>query len=207
MRLNVGCGAHYADGWVNVDNNPAVYAEFHADAVELPFPDGSAEMVYLGHLLDHAGPVWAGMVLTEARRILQPAGFLVVLYPATSLDDAERNVYLWDLLNSGFEQHWQDEYLAEQARRAGRYTYRLVSDVFPESVNELAHQLAPEWPVGLQPPWACAVLASKPRSGETHRDGDVRSRQRPASTAPAHRARRQRQPASEPVRRHGAGGG
>lgn len=205
MRLNVGCGAHYADGWMNIDSDPLVYAEMHADAASLPIPDGIAEMVYLGHLLEGIETERARTILLEARRVLQPTGFMVALYPATSLDDAERNTYLWDLLNSGFEQHWQDEYLAEQARRAGRYTYSLVSDVFPESVNELAHQLRPEWPVGLQPPWACAVLASKPRSGETHHDGDVQRRQRSAPAAPAHRARREREPATDPVRRRRTG--
>lgn len=205
MRLNVGCGAHYADGWVNVDTDPEVYAEFHADAAELPFADDDAEMVYLGHLLEGIDTEQARTILLETRRVLQPTGFLVVLYPNADIQDAEQNAYLWDLLNSGFEQHWQDEYLAEQARRAGRYTYSLVSDVFPESVNELAHQLAPEWPVGLQPPWACAVLASKPRSEERSSDRGIRRGQPAAPAAPAHRARRERRSAADLGRRRGAG--
>lgn len=198
MRLNVGCGAHYADGWVNIDSNNEVYAEFHADAADLPFADGDAEMVYLGHLLEMMETSQARQVLTEARRVLAPAGFLVVLYPTISQDEMDKNAYLWDMLNTGYDPYWRDKYLAEQQRFVGRYTYTLVSDVFPESVTYLVADLMPEWPTGLNPPWLSAVLASKPRSEGPSNDRDGRRRQRSAPATPAHRRRRQRQPAAGP---------
>lgn len=56
MKLNAGCGTHYAHGWVNVDvweddtTTPDVIAKLNEP---YPFDDGEAEAVYLGHVLEH----------------------------------------------------------------------------------------------------------------------------------------------------------
>ncbi len=54
MKINLGCGDHYAPGWVNVDaiSNDAVNPDVVADITEkLPFQD--IEHIYAGHVLEH----------------------------------------------------------------------------------------------------------------------------------------------------------
>lgn len=57
MKLNVGCGEFYADGWTNMDvsANELVQPDILGSLVELPPPSTLAniEMVYLGHVLEH----------------------------------------------------------------------------------------------------------------------------------------------------------
>ena len=94
-RLNIGCGTHYAEGWVNVD---VVYLPEHdttpdvvADPLQgLPFPDGSADRIYLGHVLEHVD--WEQVVpfVTEIRRVIAPDGQLMVTGP-----DAKRTIERW----------------------------------------------------------------------------------------------------------------
>lgn len=163
MRLNIACGANYADGWVNVDRDDQVKAEFHADAADLPFATESVELVYLGNLIESTDAGEARMILLEAQRVLRPGGFLATLERNPGGVGGNDNPYLWDFLNSGFDPQARDQYLAHRLRFNGDGLYLRVSDVFPESVTYLVSDLVPEWPVLLQPPWLCAVLASKPR--------------------------------------------
>jgi hypothetical protein len=57
MKLNLGCGQHKIDGFVNVDRfqTPAVDQIFDLETVPWPWPDGSAEQVVLNHVLEHLG--------------------------------------------------------------------------------------------------------------------------------------------------------
>lgn len=57
MKLNVGCGEFYADGWTNMDvtSNEKVRPDILGSLTTLPGYDelANAEMVYLGHVLEH----------------------------------------------------------------------------------------------------------------------------------------------------------
>lgn len=57
MKLNVGCGEFYADGWTNMDvaANELVRPDILGSLLELPPPAvlANIEMVYLGHVLEH----------------------------------------------------------------------------------------------------------------------------------------------------------
>lgn len=95
MHLNVGCGTHYAHGWTNVDR---VYLPEHAttpdvvaDPLEgLPFPDDSANMLYLGHILEHIRWDYILDFCHEMLRVLKPGGFCAVVGP-----DILLTVELW----------------------------------------------------------------------------------------------------------------
>lgn len=56
IRLNLGCGDHYAPGWTNIDaypddnRKPDVVADI---LQELPFKPGSVDLMYAGHVLEH----------------------------------------------------------------------------------------------------------------------------------------------------------
>lgn len=88
MKLNLGCGAYPASGWVNVDlHDDGPQPDVIADLADLPFDDGSAEAVYAGHVFEHIALADVPAVLTEIDRVLAADGVLMVVGP--DLDRAE----------------------------------------------------------------------------------------------------------------------
>ena len=82
MKLNFGCGQRFSKGWVNID-----FHSTHPDVKRvnllrpLPFPDGSFDVVYSSHVLEHFPQRTTEMILREAWRILKPAGIVRVVVP------------------------------------------------------------------------------------------------------------------------------
>lgn len=85
MRINVGCGRHVLDGWVNVDVECSPKAkrppEILANAAAIPLPDGCADEVMAIHLLEHFYAWEVPAVLAEWRRLLAPGGRLTLELP------------------------------------------------------------------------------------------------------------------------------
>lgn len=54
MKLNLGCGNDYKQGWVNVDQgNCRKDIDHNIEIVPWPFEDSSATHMYLSHVLEH----------------------------------------------------------------------------------------------------------------------------------------------------------
>jgi len=54
LRLNLGCGNDYREGWVNADRNPAVRTDLRLDlAAAIPFADDSVDEILLDNVLEH----------------------------------------------------------------------------------------------------------------------------------------------------------
>lgn len=88
MKLNVGCGNHYAPGWVNVDLNSTVNPDVVCVGVHLPFPDGMFTAVYAGHVLEHLDyHPDVPTALTEMVRVLAPNGTICLVGPDVDLAD------------------------------------------------------------------------------------------------------------------------
>lgn len=83
MRLNVGCGDHYAPGWINVDieANRLVRPDVVADARALPFNLREARAIYFGHVLEHLPYAEAAELLVQLRRRLAPGTPVLVVGP------------------------------------------------------------------------------------------------------------------------------
>jgi predicted SAM-dependent methyltransferase len=76
LRLHLGSGGHPLDGWVNIDvlgMEPDVYWDLRGG---IPFPDGSAEAVFLEHVVEHFPLVDVLDLLDECFRALAPDGIL-----------------------------------------------------------------------------------------------------------------------------------
>lgn len=76
LRLHLGSGGHSLEGWVNVDvigMGPDVHWDLRR---RLPFPDGSAEAVFLEHVIEHFTLADDLDLLAECRRVLAPAGIV-----------------------------------------------------------------------------------------------------------------------------------
>ncbi len=110
LRVNLGCGSTPTPGWLNFDNsftvrvaaNPllrpiarALLLRANREFVELaargdirfgrasriPLADGSVEVLYSSHMLEHLDPDDGRKFLAEARRVLRPGGVLRIVVP------------------------------------------------------------------------------------------------------------------------------
>jgi SAM-dependent methyltransferase len=137
-KLNVGCGHRYANGWVNID--------FHSEHPEvqwvnllqrLPFADGTFDVVYSSHVLEHFAPATAEALLRECHRVLKPGGLLRTVLPDLETACREYIRLLEEVATS------------ETARR--RYEWIIL---------ELLDQLTRTQPVGLIGPFRQKLMAA-----------------------------------------------
>jgi predicted SAM-dependent methyltransferase len=76
LRLHLGSGGHELPGWVNVDL-VGMGSDLRWDLTSrLPFDDGSADAVFLEHVLEHFPLETVLGMLAESRRVLAPGGIL-----------------------------------------------------------------------------------------------------------------------------------
>lgn len=81
MKLNLGCGTRFLATWVNLDfrGQPGVRA--HDLRTPLPFSDGTFDVLYHSHVLEHFERGDAQRLLGECHRVLRPGGILRVVVP------------------------------------------------------------------------------------------------------------------------------
>lgn len=108
-RLQLGTGNNPYDGWLNTDvadftrRDDVVYM----DATKpFPLPDGSFEVVFSEHMLEHVTYAEGQHVLRECRRILRPNGRIRIATPGIDnlillygddLTDLQRRYIRWSI--------------------------------------------------------------------------------------------------------------
>lgn len=100
MKLNVGCGDDYLEGYVNVDVDERVRADVHCLAWELPYDDGIVDEILASHVIEHFVEPDRDEALAEWWRVLKSGGLLTVRCPNMVVYVEE-----W-LLASDFETRW-----------------------------------------------------------------------------------------------------
>lgn len=87
MKLDLGSGAHPAEGFEGVDIVDLGQAwVVDLDKPDWPWEDASVEALVSAHLVEHVGDLVAFM--DEAWRILQPRGYFHIRHPFGWSDDA-----------------------------------------------------------------------------------------------------------------------
>ena len=87
LKLHFGCGSVRLDGWVNIDlaarvRELATPPDFTLDVRQrLPFPGGSARLIYHEHLMEHLTIEEGTRCLRDWLRVLEPGGVLRVATP------------------------------------------------------------------------------------------------------------------------------
>ena len=78
--LNIGCGTHIMEGWVNSDvrSHPGVDCVFDSQ-YRWPFADHSVKSIYASHVIEHLDNPEA--FFDEALRCLHPQGALLIRIP------------------------------------------------------------------------------------------------------------------------------
>jgi len=79
--LNVGCGSHCIDGFLNVDIDAR--ADAYTDITRpLPFPNSSFAGIFCEEVLEHVNKNTGQQMLTECWRVLKPGGVLRITTPS-----------------------------------------------------------------------------------------------------------------------------
>ena len=85
IKLHIGCGTVYKEGWINIDNNSddnIKKLDFMWDLRKpLPFPENSVDFVYNEHFLEHLTADEGGGLIKNLMKILKPNGVLRIAMP------------------------------------------------------------------------------------------------------------------------------
>ena len=81
-KLQLGCGSHPLDGWLNTDASPRAADVMRLNAARpFPFPDDAFAYVYSEHMIEHVSFRSAERALAESFRVLVPGGKIRVSTP------------------------------------------------------------------------------------------------------------------------------
>jgi SAM-dependent methyltransferase len=82
VKLEIGPGKRRQKGFVTVDVVPGKHVDHVADAAnKLPFKDGTAELIFASHVLEHLPWYYSERALQEWFRVLRPGGRMEVWVP------------------------------------------------------------------------------------------------------------------------------
>jgi predicted SAM-dependent methyltransferase len=81
MKLHIGPGKAYLDGWVNADIFSSVKADIYCSALAIPYPRESFDLIYASHVLEHFERSLIKSALTHWKDLLVPGGILRVAVP------------------------------------------------------------------------------------------------------------------------------
>jgi predicted SAM-dependent methyltransferase len=82
MKLHLGCGKKYIQGYTHVDLLDYEHIDYKVSADKLSFAiDNSIELIYACHILEHFGRHEYENVLQEWYRVLKPNGILRLAVP------------------------------------------------------------------------------------------------------------------------------
>ncbi len=81
--LHIGAGPNALPGWLNTDLEPrrARGAVFMDATKPFPLPDGSVDIVFSEHMIEHVSHADGLEILRECRRVLRPGGAIRVATP------------------------------------------------------------------------------------------------------------------------------
>ena len=81
MKLHIGCGKRYLEGWINADIKSDV-ADIGFDAGKVfPFDNGTCKFIYCEHFVEHLVPEKGLVFFSECKRVLIQGGVLRISTP------------------------------------------------------------------------------------------------------------------------------
>ena len=83
MKLHLGCGIRYIDGWTNVDwsGKYKVDLVLNLEKDKLPMEDSTTEEVISSHVIEHLDRQGGHLHLSEIYRVLKTGGKLTLAFP------------------------------------------------------------------------------------------------------------------------------
>ncbi len=142
IKLNIGCGKHKKDGYINIDISPKYKPDIVASATHLPFKSNSVDEIYTSHMVEHVPNFEKAM--REMHRILKPGGKLYIVVPYSAATSAylpqHMHYFSWDSFLPFKNGHEHDDYY--------NFTFRDVKNrlVF-EYTNKIISRIANDHPL------------------------------------------------------------
>lgn len=81
LRINLGCGRNHKDGYINIDNDELVNPDLKKHIMELDYPEGSVDVIYLSHVLEHLPLSSEATLIKHMVRWLKKGGTLKIAVP------------------------------------------------------------------------------------------------------------------------------
>jgi predicted SAM-dependent methyltransferase len=81
LRLHIGCGDVYLNGWVNIDSESDKADLRHDLRKPLPYDNETVEFIYSEHFIEHLLPEDGELLLRDARRVLRKNGVIRIATP------------------------------------------------------------------------------------------------------------------------------
>lgn len=85
IKLHLGCGTQYKEGWINIDNNSdnnIQKLDLNWDLRNpLPFPDNTVDFIFHEHLLEHLTVDEGQNFIKDSMRVLKQGGVLRISMP------------------------------------------------------------------------------------------------------------------------------
>jgi GT2 family glycosyltransferase/glycosyltransferase involved in cell wall biosynthesis/predicted SAM-dependent methyltransferase len=169
MKVNLGCGHSYIEGWVNVDAADDVVADVRMDAFEFVRDYGDEiDELYMGHFLEHLLPASASALLSligdslpEGARVsavVPDMRAIFAAYDAGEISNAELNERFVYSYSQPSPHVWcyDIDSLLQVFEDAG---YRDVEPIDPVTWEPVF------WKTGPESRWQCGVRATVPAAG------------------------------------------
>ena len=119
IRLNIGCGTDYKEGWINIDNNSdhnITRLDLNWDLRHyLPFPNDSVDFIFNEHFLEHLTVEQGKNAIREFLRVLKPGGVLRIAMP--DLDKTVAEYYNEDWKNTPVIKNFGLDFIQTRAER------------------------------------------------------------------------------------------
>lgn len=85
IKLNIGCGTDYKEGWINIDNN----SDNNIEKLDLnwdlrnplPYGDNSVDFIFNEHFFEHLTIEESEPIMKDLMRVLKPGGVMRVAMP------------------------------------------------------------------------------------------------------------------------------
>ena len=174
MKVNLGCGNSYIEGWVNVDSNAAVRADVYMEAFEFVRAHGAeVDELYMGHFLEHLLPASASALLAlianelpEGARVSAVVPDMRAIFAAYAAGEIS-NLELNDRYVYSYEQPSHHVWCHDAGSLAAVFDdagYRDVQPIDPLTWEPVF------WKDGPDSRWQCGVRAVVPASAASQPD-------------------------------------
>jgi len=81
MKLNIGCGKIYKEGFINIDAFDSTVADKIMSADDLKFSSNTVERIEANQIIEHFGLMKSINIFAEWFRVLKPGGILLIETP------------------------------------------------------------------------------------------------------------------------------
>jgi predicted SAM-dependent methyltransferase len=81
MKLHIGCGKRFIEGYKHLDILDFDHIDYQCPAWDICEKDDSFEEIYSRHFFEHLNPFEVKQTLTEWRRVLKPGGIIHMVLP------------------------------------------------------------------------------------------------------------------------------